>query len=50
VDVGELCALTKSWDWHITISGLNLIVNGVDVRNWQVYGLHGQLAFFYVAI
>jgi hypothetical protein len=40
--------LTKSWDRHITISGLNLIVNGVDVRNWQVYGLHGQLAFFYV--
>jgi hypothetical protein len=41
-------ALTKTWDQHIRISGLNLIVNGVDVRNWQVYGLHGQLAFFYV--
>jgi hypothetical protein len=41
-------ALRKSWDRHIGISGLNLIVNGVDVRNWQVYGLHGQVAFFYV--
>lgn len=41
-------ALTKNWDQHITVSGLNLIVNGVDVRKWQVYGLHGQIAFFYV--
>jgi hypothetical protein len=41
-------ALTKTWDRHIAVSGLNLIVNGVDVRKWEVYGLHGQLAFFYV--
>jgi hypothetical protein len=41
-------ALTRTWDQHITVSGLNLIVNGVDVRKWQVYGLHGQVAFFYV--
>ena len=41
-------ALTKSWDEHITVSGLHVIVNGIDVRKWQVYGLHGQLAFFYV--
>jgi hypothetical protein len=41
-------ALTKTWDQHITVSGLQLIVNGVDVRKWQVYGLHGQVAFFYV--
>ena len=41
-------ALTKRWDEHITVSGLSLIVNGVDVRKWQVYGLHGQVAFFYV--
>jgi hypothetical protein len=41
-------ALTKTWDHHITVSGLQLIVNGVDVRNWLVYGLHGQVAFFYV--
>ncbi|HUV97497.1 MAG TPA: hypothetical protein VMV98_08520, partial [Acidobacteriaceae bacterium] len=41
-------ALTKTWDHHITVSGLQLIVNGVDVRHWKVYGLHGQMAFFYV--
>jgi hypothetical protein len=41
-------ALTKTWDEHITVSGLHIVVNGVDVRNWQVYGLHGQLAFFYI--
>ncbi len=41
-------ALTKTFDQHITVSGLNLMVNGVDVRKWQVYGLHGQVAFFYV--
>jgi hypothetical protein len=41
-------ALTKTWDRHIRVSGLHVIVNGVDVRNWKVYGLHGQLAFFYV--
>jgi hypothetical protein len=41
-------ALTKTWDRHITVSGLNLIVNQVDVRKWEVYGLHGQIAFFYV--
>jgi polygalacturonase len=40
-------ALTRTYDEHITVSGLQLIVNGVDVRNWQVYGLHGQVAFFY---
>ncbi len=41
-------ALTKTWDRHITVFGLQLIVNGVDVRNWKVYGLHGQVAFFYI--
>ena len=41
-------ALTKTWDEQITVSGLQLIVNGVDVRNWKVFGLHGQIAFFYV--
>ncbi|MGD0776202.1 MAG: hypothetical protein ABSC05_25580 [Candidatus Solibacter sp.] len=41
-------ALTKTYDEHIAVSGLQLIVNGVDVRKWQVYGLHGQIAFFYV--
>jgi len=41
-------ALTKTYDEHITVSGLQLIVNGIDVRKWLVYGLHGQIAFFYV--
>lgn len=41
-------ALTKTYDEHISIEGLQIIVNGVDVRNFLVYGLHGQLAFFYV--
>jgi len=41
-------ALTKTWDEHITIEGLQIMVNGVDVRKYHVYGLHGQLAFFYV--
>lgn len=41
-------ALTRRFDEDITVSGLQLIVNGVDVRKWQVYGLHGQIAFFYI--
>ncbi len=41
-------ALTKTYDQHIRIEGLQIIVNGVDVRKFLVYGLHGQLAFFYV--
>ncbi len=41
-------ALTKTYDRHIAVEGLQIIVNGVDVRNFLVYGLHGQLAFFYV--
>ena len=41
-------ALNKTWDENIVIEGMSIIVNGVDVRQWQVFGLHGQLAFFYV--
>jgi hypothetical protein len=41
-------ALTKTYDEHIVIDGLQIIVNGVDVRKFLVYGLHGQIAFFYV--
>jgi hypothetical protein len=41
-------ALTKTYDQCIAIEGLQIIVNGMDVRNFMVYGLHGQLAFFYV--
>ncbi|OGV77609.1 MAG: hypothetical protein A3K19_09035 [Lentisphaerae bacterium RIFOXYB12_FULL_65_16] len=41
-------ARTKTYDENITVDGLNIIVNGVDVRNFVVYGLHGQVAFFYI--
>jgi hypothetical protein len=40
-------ALTKTWDEHIVIEGLQIVINGIDVRKFLVYGLHGQLAFFY---
>ncbi len=41
-------ALTKTYDHYIAIEGLQIVVNGVDVRKFEVYGLHGQIAFFYV--
>ena len=41
-------ALTKTYDEHITVRGLSVIANGIDVRKFLVYGLHGQIAFFYV--
>ena len=41
-------ALTKTYDHNIVVEGLSVIVNGIDCRNFKVYGLHGQLAFFYV--
>jgi hypothetical protein len=40
-------ALTRTYDQNITIEGLQIIVNGVDCHTFQVYGLRGQLAFFY---
>jgi hypothetical protein len=40
-------ALTKQYDEHISIEGLNIIVNGIDKPFSDVYGLRGQLAFFY---
>ena len=41
-------AASRTWDEHIVVDGLQLIVNGVDVRDFKTaYGLHGQLAFFY---
>ena len=52
---GEFChvllnkgALTKSWDTGISVVGLHVIVNGMDNRKFEVYGLHGQIAFHYV--
>lgn len=41
-------ALTKTYDEHISIKNLYIIVNGIDVRKWEVFGLHGQVAFFYI--
>ena len=42
-------ALTRTYDHHIAVVGLQIIVNGVDACTFKdVYGLRGQLAFFYV--
>ncbi|QGY47219.1 hypothetical protein GM418_27210 [Maribellus comscasis] len=41
-------ALTKKWDENITVKGLNIIVNDVDIYVGEIYGLRGQLAFFYI--
>jgi hypothetical protein len=41
-------ALTKTFDQHITIEGLYIIVNGIDKAMTEVFGLRGQIAFFYV--
>jgi hypothetical protein len=41
-------ALTKTFDENIRIEGLHIMVNGVDKTFDQVYGLRGQVAFFYV--
>ena len=41
-------ALTRTWDEHISVKGLHISVNGVVKRYNEVFGLRGQLAFFYV--
>ena len=41
-------ALTKTWDEHITVENLHVIVNGMDNRIYKVFGLHGQISFFYI--
>lgn len=41
-------ALTKTYDESIVIEGLHLEVNGIDALKWEVFGLRGQLGFFYV--
>ena len=41
-------AATGIWDEHVEIDGLQLLVNGVDVRTFrEAYGLHGQVAFLH---
>jgi hypothetical protein len=42
-------AITRVYDQNISIQGLQIIVNGMDIRKFkEAVGLHGQLAFFYV--
>lgn len=41
-------ATTKTYDQNITVDGLQIIVNGIDKAMTEVYGLRGQIAFFYV--
>ncbi|MEP0369096.1 MAG: hypothetical protein ABJN36_06305 [Cyclobacteriaceae bacterium] len=41
-------ALTRTWDEHIAVKGLHIEVNGVVKRFDKIFGLRGQLAFFYV--
>lgn len=41
-------ALTKTYDQNITIEGLQIIVNGIDKALTEVFGLRGQIAFFYI--
>lgn len=41
-------ALTKTYDEHITIRDLVVKVNGIDLVFNEVFGLRGQIAFFYV--
>lgn len=39
--------LKKAYDQNIAIKGLSILVNGIDKPFSEVYGLRGQLAFFY---
>ncbi len=41
-------ALTKTYDHNIVVEGLHVMVNGMDKNFTEVYGLRGQIAFFYV--
>jgi len=41
-------ALKKEYDEHIRIENLYIIVNDIDIRKYEVFGLNGQIAFFYV--
>ncbi len=41
-------ALTRTYDEHISVKGLHVSVNGVVKRFNEVFGLRGQIAFFYV--
>ncbi|MBD0777800.1 hypothetical protein HPE56_08345 [Maribacter sp. ANRC-HE7] len=41
-------ALTKTYDQNVLIEGLNLEVNGIVKASTEVFGLRGQIAFFYI--
>ncbi len=41
-------AFTRTYNYNITITGLDLRVNGVDLPMDPIYGLRGHVAFFYV--
>jgi hypothetical protein len=41
-------ALTRTYDRHISIEGLSLVVNGVFKATDEIPGLRGQIAFFYI--
>ncbi len=41
-------ALTKTYDEHISLEGLHMMVNGVDNCSDLVLGLRGVLGFYYV--
>ncbi len=41
-------ALTRTYNYNITVTGLDLDINGVDLPMNEIYGLRGHLAFFYV--
>lgn len=41
-------ALTRTYNHNITISGLDVRVNDVDLPMSTIYGLRGHVAFFYV--
>ncbi len=41
-------ALTRTYNLNITITGLDVRVNGVDLPMSTIYGLRGHIAFFYV--
>lgn len=40
-------ATSRTYNHNIELNGLNLVVNGVDKANDMIYGLRGQVAFFY---
>lgn len=41
-------ALTRTWNHNITLTGLDMRVNDVDMPMSTIYGLRGHVAFFYV--